>query len=67
MKEPTGAAVMPESSKYPVAPATMQPMSRPMMTLVDFMIGEPNRSQKMMVMKTRNPRPMYSALPQGRA
>lgn len=36
------------------------------MTEQDFMIGLPNRSQMMMVTKTRKPRPMNSALPQGR-
>src|SRR4051794_5102560 len=45
----------------------MQPTKRPMMTLVDFMIGEPKRSQRMMARKTEKPRPRNSALPQGRA
>jgi hypothetical protein len=45
----------------------MQPVRRPRMTLVDFMMGEPNFSHRMMVRKTRKPRPMYSALPQRRA
>ena len=43
----------------------MQPTSRPMTTAVDFMMGEPKRSQMMMVTKTEKPRPMNSALPQG--
>jgi len=42
----------------------MQPTRRPMTTDVDFMMGEPKRSQRMMVRKTRKPRPMYSAEPQ---
>ena len=29
------------------------------------MIGDPNRSQMIMVTKTKNPRPINSALPQG--
>lgn len=32
-----------------------------------FMIGDPNRSQRMMVTNTKNPSPMNSALPHGKA
>ena len=45
----------------------MQPTRRPMMTLVDFMIGDPKRSQRIMVTKTEKPRPRYSGEPQGSA
>ena len=44
----------------------MQPTSNPITTEVDFMIGEPNRSQRMMATKTENPKPRNSADPQGR-
>lgn len=67
MKEAAGAALIPEAEKYPVAPAMMQPTRRPTTTAQDFMMGLPKRSQRMMVTKTEKPRPMYSALPQGRA
>lgn len=43
----------------------MQPTRRPKTTEVLFMIGEPNRSQRMMVRKTENPSPRNSALPHG--
>ena len=45
----------------------MHPTRRPMTTAVDFMMGAPKRSQRMMVRKTEKPRPMNSALPQGSA
>lgn len=45
----------------------MQPTSRPTITAQDFMMGEPNRSQRMIVTKTRKPSPINSALPQGKA
>lgn len=37
------------------------------MTEQDFIIGEPNRSQRIMVTKTEKPRPKYSGDPQGSA
>ncbi|KAL8935774.1 MAG: hypothetical protein Q9211_004524, partial [Gyalolechia sp. 1 TL-2023] len=43
------------------------PTRRPRTTEHDFMIGEPKRSQMMIVTKTEKPRPINSALPQGRA
>lgn len=67
MKLTTGASSMVLRSKYPVAAAMMIPVSSPMMTLVDFMMGDPKRSQRMMVMNTEKPRPRYSAEPQGSA
>ena len=45
----------------------MHPTSRPTTTAQDFMIGDPNRSQRMMVTKTRKPSPMNSGLPHGSA
>lgn len=59
--------MIPESSKYPQAAAIMHPTRRPPMTLQDFKIGDPKRSRRRIVTKTENPRPMYSALPKGRA
>lgn len=44
----------------------MHPTSNPKTTAVLFMIGDPKRSQRMIVTKTENPRPRNSALPQGR-
>jgi hypothetical protein len=35
----------------------MHPVRRPMMTLVDFIMGDPKRSQRRMVTKTEKPRP----------
>jgi len=67
MKEAAGAASMDDLSKYPVAPAMIQPTRRPITTLSDFMIGAPKRSQIMIVMKTEKPSPINSALPQGKA
>lgn len=74
---------MVELSKYPQAAAMMQPTRRPITTLADFMIGEPNLSMIKMVTKTEKPRPdslvsndvlewredipIYSALPHGKA
>jgi hypothetical protein len=60
-------AATPEPSKYPVAAPMMQPTNKPMITLADFMIGEPNRSVRRIVRNTENPRPMYCADPHGRA
>jgi hypothetical protein len=60
-------ASMPERSKYPQAAATMQPTRRPITTAVDFIIGLPKRSHKMIVRKTRKPRPMKEALPHSSA
>ena len=37
------------------------------MTLADFIIGDPNLSMSKIVTKTENPRPIYSALPHGKA
>jgi hypothetical protein len=48
---------IPDLSKYPHAPAMMQPVSKPIMTEVLFMIGEPNLSQSNIVKKTEKPRP----------
>lgn len=47
-----------ELSIYPVAPATMQPMTKP--TIIDafFRNGEPNSSTRRMLTKDRKPRPM---------
>jgi hypothetical protein len=67
IKLPTGAASMLVREKYPHAAATIQPTNRPRTTAQLFMIGEPNLSQKMIVTNTRNPSPIYSALPQGSA
>jgi hypothetical protein len=67
MKDTAGAAVIPELLKYPHAAATMHPTSKPTTTAHDFMIGDPNRSARMMDTKTRNPRPINSAEPHGRA
>lgn len=58
---------MPERSKYPHAAAIMHPMSSPIITEDDFMIGDPSLSQISMVTNTENPRPTNSALPHGRA
>jgi hypothetical protein len=44
----------------------MQPTNNPITTEVDFMIGEPNRSHKIMARKTEKPSPRNSADPQGR-
>lgn len=63
----TGAAVMPEFSKYPHAAATIDPTSRPTITAQLFMIGGPKRSHTMIVTNTRKPSPINSGLPQGRA
>ena len=49
MNDTTGAASIPDRSKYPHAPATMHPTSRPRTTAQDFMMGEPNRSHRMML------------------
>lgn len=65
IKETAGAAFMSVLSKYPHAAATMHPTSRPQTTDVDFINGEPKRSHRMMETKTRKPRPINSALPQG--
>ena len=67
MKLAAGAASIPELLKYPHAAATMQPTSRPKMTPQDFMMGDPNRSMKMIVTNTVKPRPMNWALPHGAA
>jgi hypothetical protein len=56
----------PDGSKYPQAAAIIQPVKRPITTAQDFIIGEPNRSQRMMVMNTEKPSPMNSADPHGR-
>ena len=67
MNDTAGALWIPVSSKYPVAAAMMQPTRRPMTTAVDFMMGAPYRSDRMMVRKTERPRPRYSADPHGSA
>lgn len=67
MKEAAGAESIPLRSKYPHAAAMMHPVRRPITTLVDFIMGEPKRSHRMIVMNTEKPRPRYSAEPQGRA
>jgi hypothetical protein len=67
MNDATGATSMEDLSKYPQAAAMMHPVRSPRTTDVLFMIGEPKRSQRMMVRKTENPRPRNSALPHGRA
>ena len=67
MNDAAGAALMLDAEKYPVALAMMHPTSRPMTTAQDFMMGLPNLSHMMIVAKTEKPRPIYSALPQGRA
>src|SRR5271156_1139933 len=67
MNDAAGAAATPEPLKYPQAAATIQPTRRPTTTAQDFMIGEPNRSARMMVTKTKKPSPMNSAEPQGSA
>lgn len=59
--------MIPASSKYPVAPAMIHPTRSPTTTAVDFMIGDPKRSQMMIVTKTLKPNPMNCADPQGRA
>ncbi len=56
---------MPAREKYPQAAATMHPARSPTTTAQDFMIGLPKRSERMIVTKTRNPRPTNSAEPQG--
>lgn len=66
MKLAAGALSIEDLSKYPVAAAMIQPVRRPRTTDVLFMIGDPKRSQMMIVTKTENPSPMNSALPQGR-
>jgi hypothetical protein len=66
IKLAAGAASMDDLSKYPQAAAMMHPTNSPRITAVLFMIGAPNRSMRMMVTKTEKPRPMNSALPQGR-
>jgi hypothetical protein len=65
MKDATGAAVMEDESKYPHAAAMIHPIRRPMTTARDFMIGEPKRSQMIIVMNTEKPNPINSAEPQG--
>lgn len=67
MNDATGAESMPARLKYPQAAAMMEPTRRPMTTLVDFMMGDPKRSHKIMVTKTEKPRPRYSGDPQGSA
>jgi hypothetical protein len=63
-KVTAGALLMLLPSMYPVAPATMQPTTRPMMILMFFMNGEPNSSVKSMLMKLRKPSPMNCGDPQ---
>lgn len=60
-------ASIPLFEKYPVPPAIMQPTRSPITTLVDFIIGLPNLSHRMIVRKTENPSPINSADPQGKA
>jgi hypothetical protein len=60
-------ALIPDGSKYPHAAAIIQPTNNPITTADDFIIGDPSLSQIRMVTNTENPRPIYSALPQGRA
>ena len=57
---------IPVRSKYPQAAPMMQPTNRPIMTAHDFMMGAPKRSQKIIVTNTEKPRPINSALPQGK-
>jgi hypothetical protein len=57
INDTAGAASIPAALKYPQALAIMHPIRRPRITLVDFIMGEPKRSQRRMVMKTENPRP----------
>lgn len=57
MNETAGALSIPLALKYPVAAAMTQPTKSPIITLVDFMIGDPNLSQSRIVTKTENPRP----------
>ncbi len=65
MNDTAGALSMPALLKYPQAPATMHPIKSPTITAQDFMMGLPKRSEMMMVAKTRKPRPINSAEPQG--
>lgn len=62
-----GADVILLPSMYPSGPATMHPTMSPITIDADFIAGEPTNSSTMMVMKERNPSPMYSGEPQGRA
>lgn len=58
-----GADLIEELSMYPVAPATMQPMTSPIIIEIFFIKGEPKISVRMMEMKDRKPRPMNSTDP----
>jgi hypothetical protein len=66
-KVAAGAALMVLLSKYPVAAEIIIPTTSPRTTAQDFIKGLPNRSRRIMVTHTLNPKPINSAEPQGSA